>query len=210
MENVKIFLMVVAMISATMATQCAEAAPLRNYEPGHFQVSAGGNLPMKLTEYGQKFNGMETLYLNGTIGLTKHLALEADCQKYKYSSAGYKNNVTSANLHYKVIDGISVFTGYENSKTILKIPHFEQEEQNKDIVKVGVSARYDIPLFFTVFGKADYNKDSKGVEVGISKLILNNLYVDVSYFARQDIVEYKGNAVSPVMRGVKLGFTLEF
>ncbi|MEE3381971.1 MAG: hypothetical protein VZQ81_09015 [Succiniclasticum sp.] len=178
------------------------ASPLKNYEPGHVAVSAGGNIPtnMHFTEYDTD-SKKASVYGGVTAGIGSNTALNYKYDTYKTSSDEITTN--QLNLMYQFIPGLSVYGGYLHAKTDLA-----DMDRNSNSGQIGLQGRIDIPLLFTVWGSAGYGNKLNSFEIGVSKPILNNLDVDVSYYDnRFKDLDQGGDATT---RGVRAGLTIKF
>ena len=178
------------------------ASPLKNYGPGHVAVSVGGTIPtnMHFTEYDTD-SKKASVYGGVTAGIGSNTALNYKYDTYKTSSDDITTN--QLNLMYQFIPGLSVYGGYLHAKTDLA-----DMDRNSNSGQIGLQGRIDIPLLFTVWGSAGYGNKLNSFEIGVSKPVLNNLDVDVSYYDnRFKKLDQGGDATT---RGVRAGLTIKF
>lgn len=136
-----------------------------------------------------------------TAGLGGRTALHYRYDQYRSNQDDIQTN--QLNLMYQVIPGLSVYGGYVHAKTDVA-----DWDKSSDSAQVGLQGRFDIPLLFTVWGTAGYGDKLNSFEIGVSKPLLNNLDVDVSYYSnRFKKLDQGGDAES---RGVRAGLTIKF
>jgi opacity protein-like surface antigen len=197
-----VLLAAVLAVSGLSFSSQAAASPLKNYSAGRVAVSGGGTFPTSI-----EFDDFDTegkkasVYGGVTAGLGGKTALNYRYDQYQTDHDDIQTN--QLNLMYQVIPGLSVYGGYVHAKTDV---HDWEESSNS--AQVGLQGRIDIPLLFTIWGTAGYGSKLNTFEIGVSKPILNNLDVDVSYYSnRFKDLDQGGDADS---HGVRAGLTFKF
>ena len=191
----------VAGSSLSFSSQAA-ASPLKHYDAGRIAVSTGGSFPtaMEFDKFPTEGKKVST-YGGVTAGLGGRTALHYRYDQYRSNQDDIQTN--QLNLMYQVIPGLSVYGGYVHAKTDVA-----DWDKSSDSAQVGLQGRFDIPLLFTVWGTAGYGDKLNSFEIGVSKPLLNNLDVDVSYYSnRFKKLDQGGDAES---RGVRAGLTIKF
>ncbi len=180
----------------------AQASPLKNYDAGNIAIDAGITLPSSFEGYGYKMDKSNSGYLGGTVGLGSNTALNYKWNKYTGDDG--KINTHQLNLMYKFMPGLSAYVGYIKADADTEIGG-----NDKDSIQGGLQASYDIPALFTVWGNIGLGGNSTTYEIGISKPILNNLEVNLSYYDNKfrDAIGRDGDIDAS---GVNMGLTLKF
>ena len=191
-----------AAIMVTAVSASAFASPLKNYDAGHFAVDAGVTIPSSLKGDNYKFSKTDSTYLGATVGIGSNMALNYKWNNYKADEA--KTRSQQFNLMYKLLPGISVYAGYLNADTS---SDFGGKTQNSG--QVGLSAAYDIPLLFTVWGNVGLGNKNSGYEIGLSKPIVSNGELNASYYD-QKFNDALGEDKDMKAKGVNLGVTVKF
>ncbi len=181
----------------------AQASPLKDYSAGHVAIDLGYSNPTSLnfTEHGS--HGKEgSVYGGATVGIGNKMAVGYKYNQFK--SDGYpKVTAQQLNLYYKAIPGVSVYGGLVNART-----HVVNRGETQNSGQIGVQAAYDIPLFATVYGNIGVGNKMNSWEVGLSKALVNNLDLNVSYFDnRFKDIEQGGDVKA---HGINVGLTLKF
>lgn len=197
-----VLLFTVGVCAAFACNSIASASPLKDYEPGKAAIDAGITLPSSLKGGGYKMSKSNSGYWGGTVGLGSDMALN-----YKWNNYKAKDNRTRAqqvNLMYKLLPGVSAYAGYVHANTKNGIVGRTQNSG-----QVGLSAAYDIPLLFTVWGNVGVGTKNAGYEVGISKPLFNNLEINASYYDQKfkDALAHDNDIKA---KGVNLGLTFKF
>ncbi len=190
------------LLAAAALSSAAFASPLKNYDAGHFAVDAGISLPSSLKGCNYKMSKSDSAYFGATAGIGNDMALNYKWNNYKGSQG--KTRVQQVNLLYKLLPGLSAYAGYINADTSTDFGG-----KTKNSGQVGLSAAYDIPLLFTVWGNVGVGNKNSGYEIGISKPILNNLEVNASYYD-QKFDDALGDDGDMKAKGVNLGLTVKF
>ena len=178
------------------------ASPLKNYDAGHFAVDAGVTIPSSLKGDNYRFSKTDSTYLGATAGIGSSMALNYKWNNYKADEA--KTRTQQFNLMYKLLPGVSAYAGYLNADTS---SDFGGKTQNSG--QVGLSAAYDIPLLFTVWGNVGLGNKNSGYEIGLSKPILSNVELNASYYD-QKFNDALGDDKDMKAKGVNLGVTVKF
>ena len=188
---------------AILVSATASASPLKNYGQGHFAIDAGATIPTNLhfTDYTnpKKATGF---YFGGTAGLGGKTAVNYKMNQFR-TDGSEKITAQQLNLMYKIIPQVAAYAGYVNAKT--DVNHVSKSSNSGQI---GLQARFDIPLLFTVWGQAGIGNKMNSWEIGISKPLFNNLDLNVSYYDNTFKKLSQGGEAKA--RGVNAGVTLKF
>ena len=201
----RIFISVV--IAAFFCVGCfpssVSASHLKNYDKGHFAVDAGGTLPFNLHFSDFKNPKKATsYYFGGTAGLGGNTALNYRLNQYR-TTGPERITVNQLNLMHKVIPQVSAYAGYVNTNT-----NVNDTSGSVNSGQIGLQARFDIPLLFTVWGQAGIGNKLNSWEIGISKPLLNNFDLNLSYYDNNfRNLTQGGNARA---RGINAGVTVKF
>lgn len=191
------------LLCAVIFSSVASAAPLKNYDSGHFVIEAGGTLPTNLhfSDYSHPKKAA-SMYGGGTVGLGRKTALNYRFDQFR-TSGSEKITAQQVNLMYKALPPVSVFAGYLNAKTTVG-----DTTSTSNSGQVGVQARVDIPLLFTVWGRTGVGNKMNSWEIGLTKPLFNNLDFDLSYHdAKFKNLNQGGSAKA---RGINLGLSMKF
>lgn len=201
MKKTTLFLSICACAAFTFGS-VVSASPLKNYDAGKIAVDAGVTLPTSIKGGDYKMSKSDSVYLGGTVGLGSNTALNYKLNNYK--AEGNKTRAQQVNLMYKLLPGVSAYAGYVNADT-----KYEGYKNTQNSGQFGLSAAYDIPFLFTVWGDVGVGTKNSGYEIGISKPIFNNLELNASYYDKRfkDALPQK-NALKA--KGVNLGLTFKF
>lgn len=190
------------LLAAAALSASALASPLKNYDAGKIAIDAGVTLPSSLKGGNYKMSKSDSTYLGATVGIGSNMALNYKWNNYKADQG--KTRAQQLNLMYKLLPGISAYAGYLNADTSTD---FGGKAKNSG--QVGLSAAYDIPLLFTVWGNVGVGNKNSGYEIGVSKPILNNLELNASYYD-QKFNDALGDDGDMRAKGVNLGLTVKF
>ena len=199
-------LLTIALAGALVCTAfspAVQASPLKSYNAGNVAISAGLNAPTSLNftehaNYGKK----GSFYAGATAGLGHNLGLNYKYNQYK-TSEDPSETANQVNLMYKVLPWLDIYGGYVNAKTDVN-----GSSHTSNSGQVGLQARYDIPLLFTVWGNVGVGNKLNSYEFGVSKALLNNLELDLSYYdSRFKDIEQGGDMKA---HGLNLGLTVKF
>lgn len=193
-------LVLTAMFTAAIATT-ASAAPLKNYNAGHFAVDAGITLPSSIDGDNYKLSKSDSTYFGATAGLGGNTALNYRWDNFKADQG--KTRTQQLNLMYKLLPNVSAYAGYLNADSDFIGSH------EKNSGQVGLQAQFDIPMLFTVWGNVGYGNKNTSYEVGISKPIVNNVELNVSYYDHK-FKDALGDDNDLKAKGVNLGLTVKF
>lgn len=180
----------------------AFASPLKNYDAGKIAIDAGLNIPTSMESDRFGLDESNSAYFGGTLGLGSNMALN-----YKWNQYDYKHGNTDAhqlNLMYKVLPGISAYAGYLNADT-----DSDFGGRSQDSAQIGLQASYDIPAFCTVWGNIGVGTNNSGYEIGLSKPIVNNVELNLSYYD-QKFDDAMGDNNDLKAKGVNMGVTVKF
>lgn len=179
------------------------ASPLKNYEKGHFAIDAGGTIPTDLhfSDF-QNPKKAAGYYFGGTAGLGGNTALNYRLNQYR-TTGSQRITVNQLNLMHKVIPQVAAYAGYVNTRT-----NVNGTSGSDNSGQIGLQARVDIPLLFTIWGQAGIGNKLNSWEIGISKPLLNNFDLNLSYYDNtfKDLSQ-GGNAKA---RGINAGVTVKF
>lgn len=189
-----------ALFSAAVSIP-ALAAPLKNYDAGHFAVDAGITLPSSIDGDNYKLSKSDSTYFGATAGLGSNTALNYRWDNFKADQG--KTKTQQLNLMYKLLPNVSAYAGYLNADSDFAGSH------EKNSGQVGLQAQFDIPLLFTVWGNVGYGNKNTSYEVGLSKPILNNVELNVSYYDHK-FKDALGDDNDLKANGVNLGLTVKF
>lgn len=190
-----------AALIGSLGCSSAFASPLKNYDAGKFAIDAGLTIPTNMKLSGYKLSKSNSGYAGATVGLGKNMALNYQWDNYKCDEG--RTRAQQLNLNYKLLPGLAAYVGYMNIDT-KGAGHSDKENSGH----IGLVAAYDIPLLFTVWGKANVGIKNSGYELGLSKALFNNLELNASYFNHKFDEAYGKDDVKS--RGVKLGVTVKF
>lgn len=180
----------------------ASASPLKNYDAGKIAIDAGLNIPTSMESDKFGVDESNSAYFGGTLGLGSNMALN-----YKWNQYDYEHGNTDThqlNLMYKVLPGISAYAGYLNADT-----DYSGGGRSQDSAQVGLQASYDIPAFCTVWGNIAVGTDNAGYEIGLSKPLVNNVELNLSYYD-QKFNDAMGDSNDLKAKGVNMGVTVKF
>ena len=112
-----LFISATTILCAVVLASGTSAAPLKNYDRGHFAIEVGGTLPTNLhfSDYGHPKKAT-SMYGGGTVGLGGQTAVNYRFNQFR-TSGSEKITAQQVNLMYKVLPPVSVFAGYLNAKT---------------------------------------------------------------------------------------------
>lgn len=195
-------LMTAALLALGLST-IAFASPLKNYDAGHVAIDAGVTLPSSVKGDNYKMSKSNSTYAGATLGIGNDMALNYKWNNYKADEA--KTRAQQFNLMYKVLPGLSAYAGYLHADTSSDIA----SGKTKNSGQVGLSAAYDIPLLFTVWGNVGVGTKNAGYEIGVSKAIFNNVELNASYYD-QKFNDAFGDDKDMKAKGVNLGVTVKF
>lgn len=190
------------LLAAAVSASVASASPLKNYNAGKVAIDAGITLPSSLKGGNYKMSKDDSTYLGATVGIGSNMALNYKWNNYKADQG--KTRAQQFNLMYKLLPGISAYAGYLNADTSTDFGG-----KTKNSGQVGLSAAYDIPLLFTIWGNVGVGNKNSGYEIGISKPILNNLELNASYYD-QKFNDALGDDGDMRAKGVNVGLTVKF
>ena len=179
------------------------ASPLKNYDRGHFSVDAGGTIPTSLS-FSEYMNPKKaaSFYFGATAGLGGSSALNYRMNRYR-TSGPEKITVNQLNLMHKLIPELAVYAGFVNTRTnVNDMPGSNNSGQ------IGLQARVDIPLLFTVWGQAGIGNRLKSWEIGVSKALFNNIDLNVSYY--DSIFKKLPQDGESKARGINAGLSVKF
>lgn len=192
-----------AFLFATTVAAPVSASPLKNYDTGHIAVDVGGTLPtnLKFSEY-RSPKKATSMYGGATAGLGGNTALNYKFNQFR-TDEEEKITVQQLNLMYKVLPQVAAYAGYVNAKTTIG-----DLSRTSHSGQVGLQARVDIPLLFTVWGQAGLGNKMNSWEIGISKPLFNNLDLNVSYYDNKfKKLDQGGEAKA---KGIHAGITVTF
>ena len=193
----------VAALAALAVCSTAAASPLKNYNPGAVGVSVGGNIPTSMYFSDYSTHGKSSSwYGDATLGLGHNTALNYRYNLYKTKDSS-KVKFQQTNLMYKVLPVLSAYAGYVNTTADV-----DGRSKSTNSGQIGLQARVDLPLLFTVWGRAGVGNKLNTMEIGVSKPLLNNLEVDLSYYDNKFKKLSQGG--SATTRGINAGLTLNF
>lgn len=187
-------------LAAAVFSTAAYAAPLKNYDAGHAAIDAGFTLPADIDGDHYSLSKDNSAYWGATVGLGNKTALN-----YKWNSfdADEGNTKTQqVNLMYQLHPNISAYAGY------LNIDNNFIGGDDKNAAQIGLQAQVDLPLMFTVWGNIGYGKDNTSYEIGISKPLLNNIDLNLSYYNHKFDDAFVGGDIKA--DGVNMGVTVKF
>lgn len=200
----KFALLTSSVLMATVICSAAYASPLQNYSAGKVAVDLGVNLPSSVEYGGHDFDDSNSGYAGATLGLGNNMALNYKWNNY--DADNFDTDTHQLNLMYKLVPGVSAYVGYLHADTSGYFGNSEGSAQ------VGLSASYDIPALFTVWGNVGVGTNNAGYEVGISKELTNNLELNASYYNQKfdNAFSCDGHEADLKAKGVNLGVTLKF
>ena len=104
---------------------------------------------------------------------------------------------------HKVLPQVAAYAGYINTRT-----NVNGTSGSGNSGQIGLQARVDIPLLFTIWGQAGIGNKLNSWEIGISKPLLNNFDLNLSYYDNtfKDLSQ-GGHAKA---RGINAGVTVKF
>lgn len=182
----------------------AFAAPLQDYDAGHFAIDAGINMPSEIEANGLQLGDSNSAYLGATMGLGNNLALNYKWNQYDFEFGD--TDTHQLNLMYKFAPGVSAYVGYVNADTDTQF-----FGHSHDSAQVGLVASYDIPAFCTVWGNVAVGTNNSGYEIGLSREIVRNVDLNVSYY-NQKFDDAIGDDYETELKakGVNVGVTVKF
>ncbi len=192
-----------AAIMASCLSASAFASPLQKYEPGKVALDAGISLPSSLEGGNYKMSKSNSSYYGATVGMGSNMALNYKWNNYKGDDGKIK--AQQFNLMYKLAPNLSAYAGWLGAEADTDA----LGNKDKNSGHIGLQAQYDIPMLFTVWGNVGVGTKSKAYEIGISKPILNNIELNLSYYdntfkdALSDDADMKA-------KGVNMGVTVKF
>lgn len=192
-----------ALLVTTIVTATVSASPLKNYETGHAAIDIGGTFPtnLKFSDY-WSHKKAASVYGGVTVGLGGNTAVNYKFNQYR-TSGDEKITAQQLNLMYKVLPQVAVYAGYVNARTTV-----DERSRTSNSGQIGVQARVDIPLLFTVWGQAGVGNKMNSWEIGLSKPLLNNLDLNISYYDNKfKKLDQGGEAKA---KGIHAGVTLKF
>lgn len=187
-------------LTAAFLSTAAYAAPLEDYSAGRVAIDAGITLPADIDGDSYSLSKDNSSYFGGTLGLGNKTALN-----YKWNSFDADEGDTKTqqlNLMYKLHPNISAYAGY------LNIDNNFIGGEDTNSAQVGLQAHIDLPLLFTVWGNVGYGKDNTSYEIGVSKPLLNNLDLNLSYYNHKFDDAFAGGDIKA--DGVNMGVTVKF
>ena len=189
--------------SSVFVASPALAAPLKNYDRGHFSVDAGGTIPTNLSFSDYMHPKKATsLYFGGYAGLGGNTALNYRMNQYR-TSGSEKITANQLNLMYKFLPQVAVYAGYLNTRTDVN-----DISGTSNSGQVGLQARVDIPLLFTVWGQAGIGKKMNSWEIGLTKALFNNIDLNVSYY--DSVFKNLSQGGEAKARGINAGVSVTF
>lgn len=191
-----------AVIAASLST-AAYASPLKNYDAGKIAVDAGITLPSSIEGDNYKMSKSDSTYLGAIVGLGSNTALNYRWDNFKADEG--KTRTQQLNLMYKLLPNLSAYAGYLNADT--STDHAGGHDNNSG--QVGLQAQFELPLLFTVWGNVGYGNKNRSYEIGVSKPILNNVELNVSYYDHK-FQDALGDDSDMKAKGVNMGVTLKF
>ena len=179
------------------------ASPLKNYDRGHFSVDAGGTIPASL-HFSEYMNSKKaaSFYFGATAGLGGSTALNYRMNRYR-TGGSEKITANQLNLMYKLLPQLAVYAGYVNTKT-----NVNGTSGSSNSGQVGLQARVDIPLLFTVWGQAGVGNKLNSWEIGVSKALFNNIDLNISYY--DSIFKNLSQGGEAKARGINAGVSVKF
>ncbi len=192
-----------ATLLATGLAASASAAPLKNYDAGHFAVDAGITLPSSIEGDNYKMSKSDSTYLGATVGLGSNTALNYRWDNFKADEG--KTRTQQLNLMYKLLPNLSAYAGYLNADT--NTDYRGGHDNNSG--QIGLQAQFEIPLLFTVWGNVGYGNKNNSYEIGLSKPILNNVDLNLSYYDHK-FKDALGDDGDMKAKGVNMGITVKF
>lgn len=202
MKKIYAALLASAVITAGIST-AAYASPLKSYEPGKVAIDAGITLPSSIEGDNYKMSKSDSTYLGATVGLGSNTALNYRWDNFKAGEG--KTRTQQLNLMYKLLPNLSAYAGYLNADT--STDHMGGHNNNSG--QIGLQAQFELPLLFTVWGNVGYGDKNKSYEIGVSKPILNNVELNLSYYDHK-FQEALGDDGDMKARGVNMGVTVKF
>lgn len=190
-----------ALLAMALGTT-AFASPLKNYDAGKIAIDAGLNIPTSMETDRFGLDESNSAYVGGTLGLGNNMALN-----YKWNQYDFEHGNTDThqlNLMYKILPGVTAFAGYVNADS-----EFLGHGRSQDSAQFGLQASYDIPAFCTVWGNVAVGTNNSGYEIGLSKPLVNNVELNVSYYD-QKFDDAMGDNNDLKTKGVNMGVTVKF
>lgn len=185
---------VLGLICAMSICGSAFAAPSVDFDKG--RVSASLGIPLVDSHYKVESFDKHYGYGDVTVGLGGNLALNYRHNGYNADGNDIRFRSDEYNVMYKVLPNIALYGGYVKGTASSEK---SANELSKDQVQVGARVSLELPLLFTVWADGAYSPDMRGFELGVSRPIMNNLDLDVTYFNENDKV-----------KGIKTGLTVKF
>lgn len=200
----KITLLASTVLMATAICGSAYAAPLQDYSTGKIAVDLGVNMPSSIDYADHDCDDSNSVYAGATLGLGNNMALNYKWNSY--DAEHFDTDTHQLNLMYKFAPGLSAYIGYLHSDTSSYIG------ASQDSAQVGLSASYDIPALFTVWGNIGVGTNNSGYELGISKAITDNVELNASYYNQKidGALKFDDHEGDMKAKGVNLGVTLKF
>ena len=190
----------IALLGSAMV---ANASPLKDYSAGKVAIDLGYSSPTSLNFTEHATDGKKgSIYGGVTAGIGNKMAVGYKYNQFK-TDGDPKVTAQQLNLYYKVLPGISAYGGLVNART-----NVADRNETQTSGQVGLQAAYDIPLFATVYGNIGIGNKMNSWEIGLSKALVNNLDVNLSYFDNRFKGIDQGGDVKA--HGINLGLTLKF
>lgn len=199
----KTFTLTLATVLATAICCTAMASPLRNFSRGKIAIDAGGNLPtsMEFTEH-KTFGKPDSCYGGLTLGLGSRSAINAGYDLYKVKHDN-KVRTQQLNLMYQLLPQLTAYAGYVDTNTQLN-----GVKDSTHSGQIGLQGSFKIPLVCTIWGRAAVGNKLTTTEVGVSRSLLNNIDLNLSYYDNRFKKLPQGGELKA--KGVKAGLTVKF
>lgn len=196
--------MIFALALALGVSAVCAASPLKNYGSGKVAIDFGLNTPTSNTYEGTSVGSKKSSpYAGVTVGLSDKTALNYKWNQYK-NSGSTKVQAQQLNFMYKVIPELDLYAGYVNSDVDL-----HGSSRSRDSLQFGVQGRVELPFLCTLWGRAGVGTKVNGYEIGVSRSLLSNMELNLSYYDNKFRNSAPGNS-DVKTKGVNLGMTVKF
>lgn len=202
MQKLASILAITAVLVGT-GVPLASASPLKNLEPGKVAIDLGYSSPTSVNFTDHNNDGKKgTVYGGVTVGVAHKTGVNYKYNEFKSNSSN-KAIVQQLNLIYNVAPHVNVYGGLVNAKTTVS-----DDSHTNNSGQIGLQGSFDIPLFCTVYGSVGVGNKMNSWEIGLSKALVNNLDLNLSYsdYRLKDINQ--GGDLKT--RGINVGLTLKF
>ena len=206
------------------ANSAVLASPLKDYDAGKAQIELGINIAPKLEvdRFNPNLDEKKRMYAGATVGLGNNLAVQYRYMNNRGTDSRYFGGTAQAelkihelDLHYKVIDNLSAFLGYNVAKYkagIYNIPisamytYTGTVDGTKRTAVVGVQYVQPLGSRADVFARLGVGSKTWQGEIGASYNLVAGLDFDLAYRYNH----YKLSGIKTDAKGLYTGLSYKF